>query len=110
MTEKHSKDFAGGCNGNAHEKWMRIPHNEEPDFTRPLLEIPAEAEERMLSRLGFLYGEDEAQKWLPELKRILKVYCAHKDPAFEDSERDFNPASRFTETPCFLAMDPRVSP
>ena len=87
---------------SAHEKWTKIPHYDEPDFTRPLLSIPAEVEELMLSRLSFLYGEDEAQEWLPELERILKVYCAYKDPAFEDSERDFNPASRFTEKDMIL--------
>ena len=102
MAERHSKDFAGGCNGSAREKWMRIPHKEEPNLTKPLLEIPAEVEERMLSRLDFLYGEDEARKWLPELERILKIYCAYKDPAFEDSERGFNPANRFTEKDMIL--------
>ena len=56
----------------------------------------------MLSRLDFLYGEDEARKWLPELERILKIYCAYKDPAFEDSERGFNPANRFTEKDMIL--------
>jgi len=102
MSEEHSKDFAEGCNGSGHQKWMRILHSEEPDFTRPLLSIPEEAEERMLSRLGFLYGEDEAEKWLPELKRILKVYCAHKDPALEDREKDFNSAERFSEKDMIL--------
>jgi len=81
---------------------MKVHHKDEPDFTKPLLKISAEAKERILSRLGFLYGEDEAQKWLPELKRILKVYCAHKDPAFEDSESNFNPANRFTENDIIL--------
>ena len=79
------------------EKWTRIPHYDEPDYTRPLLEIPPEIKARMSSRLGFLYGEDEAEKWLPELERILKVYCAHRHPDFELVERDFDPAGRFTE-------------
>ncbi len=48
-------------------------HNPEPDYHRPLLEIPPEAMQRMLGRLTFLYGEDTAKAWLPELERILKV-------------------------------------
>ena len=37
-------------------------HNPKPDYTRPKLEIPAEARDRMLGRLGFLYGESEAER------------------------------------------------
>jgi glucosylglycerate phosphorylase len=82
--------------------WERIPHRDEPDFSRPLLKIPVAAEKRMLSRLQLLYGPDTAGKWLPELKRILKVYCAHKDPTFLDMERDFNPSDRFSEKDMIL--------
>jgi sucrose phosphorylase len=32
----------------------------------------------MLGRLGFLYGDAKAERWMPELERILKVYYAHK--------------------------------
>jgi sucrose phosphorylase len=85
-----------------HGEWTRIPHYDEPDFTRPLLEIPAEAKERMLSRLNFLYGEDEAEKWWPELERILKIYCAQKHPDFRDAEENFNSANRFTEKDLIL--------
>ena len=49
-------------------------HNPEPDYHRPLLEIPLGAKERMLGRLTFLYGETTAKAWFPELERILKVY------------------------------------
>ncbi len=41
-------------------KGSRIPYHEDPDYTKPLLEIPAEAREQMLTRLEFLYGEDKA--------------------------------------------------
>jgi len=86
ITERHSKDFAGGCNGSAHEKWTRIPHNEEPDFTRPLLEILTETEERMLSRLGFLYGKDEAQKWLPRIKKDFEGLLHPRDLLMASSD------------------------
>ena len=78
-------------------KWTHVPYNLEPDFTRPLLEIPAEARERMLSRLSFLYGDSEAEKWLPELERILKVHHAHKPQQLIDMDKDFDPSERFTE-------------
>ena len=51
-----SNGFSGGWKMSEHEKWTRIPHYDDPDFTKPLLSIPAEAEEIMLSRLSFLYG------------------------------------------------------
>jgi sucrose phosphorylase len=78
-------------------KWTHIPYNLEPDFTRPLLEIPAEARERMLSRLAFLYGESEAEKWIPELERLMKVHHAHKPQQLIDMDKDFDPKERFTE-------------
>ena len=49
----------------------RIPYERDPDFSRPLLEIPVEARERMRARLEFLYGDAPADEWLPELERIL---------------------------------------
>jgi hypothetical protein len=32
-----------------------MPHNPDPDYTMPLLAVPAEAREKMLGRLRFLY-------------------------------------------------------
>ena len=75
----------------------RIPYNRDPDFKKPLLEIPTDVRERMLSRLAFLYGEDKAHQWLPELERILKVHHAHKPQALIDLGNDYDPAERFTE-------------
>jgi len=75
----------------------RIRYNPEPDFTKPLLEIPPEARERMVSRLSLLYGEAEAEKWMPELERILKVHHAHKPKELIEAEKDFDPKERFTE-------------
>ena len=39
----------------------------EPDYSRPLFELPPEARERMFNRLCFLYSEDEAKSTMPEL-------------------------------------------
>ena len=78
-------------------KWSRLPYHEDPDYTKPLLEIPAEARERMLARLSFLYGEHQAERAMPELERILRVHHAHKSQELIEAEKDFDPKERFTE-------------
>ena len=50
----------------------------EPDYDRPLFEIPPAAREQMFNRLSFLYGDDQAKATMPELERLLKVHYAHK--------------------------------
>lgn len=77
-------------------------HNPEPDYTRPIFEIPPEARERMFNRLRFLYGEDEAKAYMPELERTLRVYYAHKPQKMIEAERDFDPKERFTERDIIL--------
>jgi len=83
-------------------KITRIRYNPEPDFTKPLLEVPPEARKRMFARLSFLYGDAEAEKWMPELERILKVHYAHKPPELVEAEKDFNPKERFAEKDMIL--------
>ena len=78
-------------------KLSRMPYDPDPDFTRPFLEIPDEARERMCSRLAILYGESEAKAWMPELERILKVHHAHKPKVLRELEKDCEPTERFTE-------------
>jgi sucrose phosphorylase len=51
----------------------------------------------MLARLNFLYGESEAEKWMPELERVLRVHHAHKPQELIDLEKDYDPTERFTE-------------
>jgi sucrose phosphorylase len=75
----------------------RIPYKPKPDYTQPLLEIPAKARARMFSRLKFLYGEEQSRAYMPELERVLKVHYAHKPQELIDREKDFNPEERFTE-------------
>lgn len=75
----------------------RILYNRDPDFTRPLLEIADEARQRMLSRLVFLYGEEVAREWMPELERILKVHYAHKPDELIEEEQGYDAKERFTE-------------
>ncbi len=84
------------------KKITRIRYNPEPDFTKPLLEIPAETRQRMLGRLSFLYGEAEGEKWMPELERIIKVHHAHKTDELIEAEKYFDPKERFTEKDMIL--------
>jgi len=81
---------------------MRIPHYAQPDYSRPLLEIPGKVRERMMGRLRFLYGEAQAEKYMPELERILRVHYAHKPQEMIDQEKGFDPQNRFTERDMIL--------
>lgn len=77
-------------------------HKPEPDYERPLLQIPSREKDRLHSRLEFLYGKEAADKYLPELERILRVYYAHKTPEAIAHEKTFNPAERFSEQDVIL--------
>ncbi len=68
----------------------------EPDFGRPLLEVPGRLAERMRRRLSALYGGDVSPLWR-ELERILKVHHAHATDEIEAAEATFDPTQRFTE-------------
>ncbi len=83
-------------------RYHKMLHNSEPDYSRPLLKIPENARERILSRLSFLYGEKTAREIMPELERIMKVYYAFKPPEMIENEKSFNPAERFTEEDVIL--------
>ncbi|MBW1766421.1 MAG: sugar phosphorylase [Deltaproteobacteria bacterium] len=77
-------------------------HNQEPDYTGPLLMIPPETRERIFGRLSFLYGEAAAKAYMPELERILRVYYAHKPMEIIARKKDFDPKERFTEADVIL--------
>ena len=83
---------------------FRTVHHLEPDFTRPLLNIPPEAKTRMLERLTILYGADEATAWWPELERILRVYYAHKPEELIEKDKSLVPFERFTEKDLILIL------
>ena len=68
-----------------------------PDYTRPLLEVPAEKARRIRDRLAVLYGEDQAESVYHEVERIMQVHYAHATPEILEAEAQFDPANRFTE-------------
>ena len=82
---------------NQSTKITHIPYFDEPDYTRSLFELSSEIHDDLFARLQFLYGEEEAKNWMPEMERILKVHCAHKPQELLEAEMSFNPKERFTE-------------
>ncbi len=75
----------------------RTFYNPNPDYTRPLFQIPPQMRERMMGRMSFLYGEKLARDYMPELERILQVHHAHKPEEMLQKEQHYNPAERFSE-------------
>lgn len=83
-------------------KTTETVHNKEPDYTRPLLDIPSSSRDKLLKRLTVLYGKRTAEAIIPELERILKVYYAYKPLSMIEREKDFDPENRFTEEDIIL--------
>lgn len=79
----------GGFRGN--------PYRLEPDYSRPLLEIPETVRDRIRDRLELLYGREDLEEAWAEVERILKVHHAHATDDILASEAGFDPLERFTE-------------
>ncbi len=82
--------------------WKQIRHNNYPDYERPLLKVSPEIRARILKRLTFLYGVAEAEKYLPELERIMQVYYAHKPLEVITQEAQLSSQNRFTQEDIIL--------
>jgi sucrose phosphorylase len=80
----------------------RTFYNADPDYTRPLFQIPDARQAQMLAHLRLLYGEAPAKAWFSELERIIQVHCAHEPPEMTDKERRYKPAERFSESDLVL--------
>ena len=78
MKNSKSSGYSGSYEGEILSQCMRMPYHAQPDYSRPLLEIPGKARERMMGRLRFLYGEAAVEEYMSELERILRVHYAHK--------------------------------
>lgn len=81
---------------------IQVMHNQEPDYTRPLYHYSDAVREKLRKRLAFIYNEETAERYLPELERILQVYYAHKPLDMIEAEANYNPANRFTEKDVIL--------
>lgn len=65
-------------------------HNPEPDYTKPLFQFPTEVRKRIFERLLFIYDNNTAETWLPELERICQVYYAFKPQELIDRDCCFD--------------------
>ena len=81
---------------------IQLMHEQEPDYTRPLYHYSDETRKKLRKRLAFIYNEETAEHYLPELERILQIYYAHKLPEMIKAEAGYNPANRFTEKDVIL--------
>ena len=81
---------------------QRSDYLDDPDFSRPPLQIPPHCEERLFNRLRFLYGDEIARETFPELLRLLKVHHAHKTEHLLEAEEAVRPAERFTQSDVML--------
>ncbi|MFC1896605.1 alpha-amylase family glycosyl hydrolase [Thermodesulfobacteriota bacterium] len=77
-------------------------HLLEPDYARPIYEVPKETSRKILDLLAFLYGKGIAEECLPKVERLMKVYYAHKTPELVAFEESFNPTERFNEEDSML--------
>jgi len=80
----------------------RITYNSEPDFSRPLFELPRDVRDQMLQRLRVLYPDSVSESALAEIERILQLFNAHKPIDLIELEKHFNSAERFTERDIIL--------
>jgi sucrose phosphorylase len=80
----------------------RLVYRDEPDFRRPLLEIPDSVRQRIFERLCFLYGQESAQQTMPELVRLMRVHHAYKCDEMIAAEQSFQPSQRFHEQDMIL--------
>ncbi|MFQ5787828.1 MAG: alpha-amylase family glycosyl hydrolase, partial [Thermodesulfobacteriota bacterium] len=81
---------------------VRFIHNQEPDYKNALLEIPHDFRENVLTKLTFLYDKQMANKYMPELERICKVYYAYKTEEMVEFTKALDPKNRFTEEDVIL--------
>lgn len=81
---------------------LRTFYLPRPDYTNPPGPLPPDIRDRLIARLRFLYGHEQADACMPELERIIQVHCAHKPPEMIEKEKHFNPAERFCQTDMVL--------
>ena len=75
----------------------------EPDYDRPIFEVPEILKEKIMEKLDFLYGRgEEAEHSFQEIERIMKVHYAYKTPEMIEREMGLRPSDRFTEKDVIL--------
>ena len=69
----------------------------EPDYEKPLFEVPEEIQRRISRRLSALYGEDRSEEIYSHVERIMRIHYAHATREIVEAEKGFDPTQRFTE-------------
>ena len=82
---------------NSRNIFTKTVHNHEPDYSRPTYELPRDTYDKILKRMIFLYGQDVAEIYMPELERIIKKYYAHKPLKMIEEDIHIDPENRFNE-------------
>jgi sucrose phosphorylase len=77
-------------------------HLLEPDYKREKYQIDPDLKRRMIEKLRFLYGAEQADKCYTELERICQVYYAHKSNEMLEWEKSSDISERFTENDMIL--------
>ena len=77
-------------------------HLLEPDYSRAPYIISEELKERILKKLVFLYGDENAKNSFNEIIRIMKAYYSYKSQEMIDWEKTIDPSNRFTEKDVIL--------
>jgi len=77
-------------------------HNLEPDFNRPLFEVPIDIKRKIINILTLLYGSEVSRRIYPELERIMKVYYAYKCDDLIEWEKSFDKSEMFGQEDVIL--------
>jgi len=86
---------------------MKVPkpskfHNNEPDFSRSLFQFTEDQEKSISNKISKLYGADDANTIMNEIKRLAAVYYGHKNEAMILWEKEKSTQEYFSEKDIFL--------
>ncbi len=88
--------------GVGRSDFMGMHFRLEPDYSRPLQQVPEEAARRIRERLASLYGPGRAATVLREVERLLRSHLAYATDELIAAEAAFDRRERFTEKDAML--------
>jgi sucrose phosphorylase len=77
-------------------------HLLEPDYTKPVFKISKSYSVKIKKKLRILYGEKKSKKSYKEIRRLLKVYHAHKTQEMIEWEKGIKKENRISEKDAIL--------
>jgi len=78
------------------DRFRGLQYRLEPDYTKPVLELPRETVDRLRRRIQRLYGDDLVEQVFHEVARLMKVHHAYSTSQIEELELQVDPTQRFT--------------